>query len=99
MCDKNAFTNIFKENKIDCVIHFAGLKVVGESVKKSLEYYDNNLSSTLTLLKVMKEYNVKKIVFSSSATVYSSDNEMPLTEECKTGNCINLYGWTRYMGE
>ncbi len=99
VCDKNALTNIFKENKIDCVIHFAGLKAVGESVKKPLEYYYNNLSSTLMLLKVMKEYNVRKIVFSSSATVYSSDNEMPLTEECKTGNCTNPYGWTKYMGE
>ncbi len=99
VCDKNALRNIFTENKIDCVIHFAGLKAVGESVQKPLEYYDNNLSSTLTLLKVMNEYNVKKIVFSSSATVYSSDNEMPLTEDCKTGNCTNPYGWTKYMGE
>lgn len=99
VCDKTALRSIFNENKIDCVIHFAGLKAVGESVQKPLEYYDNNLSSTLTLLKVMNEYNVKKIVFSSSATVYSSDNEMPLTEDCKTGNCTNPYGWTKYMGE
>ncbi len=99
VCDKNALRTIFKDNKIDCVIHFAGLKAVGESVQKPLEYYDNNLSSTLTLLKAMNEYNVKKIVFSSSATVYSSDNEMPLTEDCKTGNCTNPYGWTKYIGE
>ena len=99
VCDKTVLRSIFNENKIDCVIHFAGLKAVGESVQKPLEYYDNNLSSTLTLLKVMNEYNVKKIVFSSSATVYSSDNEMPLTEDCKTGNCTNPYGWTKYMGE
>ena len=99
VCDKTALRSIFNENKIDCVIHFAGLKAVGESVQKPLEYYDNNLSSTLTLLKAMNEYNVKKIVFSSSATVYSSDNEMPLTEDCKTGNCTNPYGWTKYIGE
>ncbi len=99
VCDKNELKTIFKDNKIDCVIHFAGLKAVGESVEMPLEYYDNNLSSTLTLLKVMNEYNVKKIVFSSSATVYSADNKMPLTEDCKTGNCTNPYGWTKYMGE
>ena len=90
---------IFAEHDIDCAIHFAGLKAVGESVAMPLEYYENNLCSTMTLCRVMGKHGVKKIIFSSSATVYSGDNEMPLRENSKTGNCTNPYGWTKYMGE
>jgi len=97
--DEAMLNAIFSAHKIDCVIHFAGLKAVGESVAKPLEYYENNLCSTMTLCRVMGNYGVKKIVFSSSATVYSGDNEMPLRETSKTGNCTNPYGWTKYMGE
>ena len=97
--DRAALNQIFDQYAIDCVIHFAGLKAVGESVAKPLEYYDNNLNSTLTLCDVMRQHGCKKIVFSSSATVYSGDNEMPLSEQSKTGNCTNPYGWTKYMGE
>ena len=97
--DEYLLYSIFTHHKIDCVIHFAGLKAVGESVAKPLEYYDNNLYSTMTLCRVMNRCNVKKLVFSSSATVYSGDNEMPLRETSKTGNCTNPYGWTKYMGE
>ncbi len=98
MCDKAAVTKIFAENKIDGVVHFAGLKAVGESVQKPIWYYRNNLDSTLTLLEVMAEYGVKKFVFSSSATVYG-DQPAPLTESTPTGNCSNPYGWTKYMIE
>ena len=97
--DEALLTSIFLENKIDCVIHFAGLKAVGESVAKPWEYYDNNLNSTLVLTKVMKAFNVKTIIFSSSATVYTADNEMPLKETSRTGGCTNPYGWTKYMTE
>ena len=97
--DEALLTSIFQENKIDCVIHFAGLKAVGESVAKPWEYYDNNLNSTLVLTKVMKAFNVKTIIFSSSATVYTTDNEMPLKETSRTGGCTNPYGWTKYMTE
>ena len=90
---------IFSTHSIHCVIHFAGLKAVGESVAKPLDYYENNLCSTMTLCRVMGKHGVKRIVFSSSATVYSGDNEMPLRESSKTGNCTNPYGWTKYMGE
>ncbi|MBQ0066991.1 MAG: UDP-glucose 4-epimerase GalE [Phascolarctobacterium sp.] len=91
--------SIFREQEIDAVIHFAGLKAVGESVEKPLEYYDNNIGSTLVLLNVMKDHNIKKLIFSSSATVYSADNQMPLDENSQTGNCTNPYGWTKYMIE
>ena len=97
--DKEALDKIFEAHKIDCVMHFAGLKAVGESVAKPLEYYDNNLFSTITLCKSMGDHGVKKIIFSSSATVYSGDNEMPLREDSRTGNCTNPYGWTKYMSE
>ena len=97
--NENLLNTIFSEHDIDCVIHFAGLKAVGESVAKPLEYYENNLCSTMTLCRVMGKRGVKRIVFSSSATVYSGDNEMPLRETSKTGNCTNPYGWTKYMGE
>ena len=97
--DEVLLNTIFSEHDIQCVIHFAGLKAVGESVAKPLEYYENNLCSTMTLCRVMAKRGVKRIVFSSSATVYSGDNEMPLRENSKTGNCTNPYGWTKYMGE
>ena len=97
--DEALLTKIFAENEIGCVIHFAGLKAVGESVAKPWEYYDNNLNSTLVLTKVMKQVGMKKLIFSSSATVYTADNEMPLRESSRTGGCTNPYGWTKYMTE
>ena len=97
--DEALLQKIFAENEIDSVIHFAGLKAVGESVAKPWEYYDNNLNSTLVLTKVMKAAGKKNLIFSSSATVYSGDNEMPLREDSKTGGCTNPYGWTKYMTE
>ena len=97
--DEALLKKIFAENEIGCVIHFAGLKAVGESVAIPWKYYDNNLNSTLVLTKVMKEVGMKNIIFSSSATVYTADNEMPLRETSRTGNCTNPYGWTKYMTE
>ena len=97
--DRKKLDEIFLSHDIDCVIHFAGLKAVGESVEKPLEYYDNNLGSTITLCEAMRAHAVKKIIFSSSATVYSSDNDMPLYETSRTGKCTNPYGWTKYMCE
>ena len=96
--DKEAMTKIFADNKIDCVIHFAGLKAVGESVQKPLKYYKNNISGTITLLEKMKEYDVKNIVFSSSATVYGTNNPSPMTEDMPT-SAINPYGYTKLMME
>jgi len=97
--DEILLHRIFAENNIGCVIHFAGLKAVGESVAKPWEYYDNNLNTTLILTKVLKEVGIQNIIFSSSATVYTADNEMPLRETSRTGNCTNPYGWTKYMTE
>ena len=97
--DRAALDRIFEKHDIGCAIHFAGLKAVGESVAMPLEYYDNNLNSTITLCRAMKDHGVKNIVFSSSATVYSGDNEMPLKESSHTGMCTNPYGWTKYMSE
>ena len=97
--DAAALEQIFAENAIDWVIHFAGLKAVGESVAKPLEYYDNNLGSTLTLLEVMRKRGVKKIVFSSSATVYGTPEKLPLDENCRTGGTTNPYGTSKYMQE
>ena len=97
--DEALMRKIFQENEMSAVIHFAGLKAVGESVAQPWRYYDNNLNSTLVLTKVMGEAGVKRIIFSSSATVYSGDNEMPLRETSRTGNCTNPYGWTKYMTE
>lgn len=97
--DRKKLDEIFTRHNIDCVIHFAGLKAVGESVEMPLEYYDNNLGSTITLCEAMRAHGVKNIIFSSSATVYSGDNEMPLYETSKTGSCTNPYGWTKYMCE
>ena len=96
--NKDALRKIFKENTIEAVIHFAGLKAVGESVREPLMYYDNNLISTLVLLEVMNEFGVKKIVFSSSATVYGVATEMPLVEGMSLG-AINPYGRTKYFIE
>lgn len=98
VCDKEALDKIFSENDIDCVIHFAGFKAVGESVAKPIEYYDNNIVSTLVLCDVMRKHNVKKIVFSSSATVYGVTKTMPLTEDMPTG-AINPYGRTKLFIE
>ncbi len=97
--DNKALDQIFNENQIDCVIHFAGLKAVGESVRKPIEYYRNNIDTTLSLLEVMRDHNVHNIVFSSSATVYGSENTSPLSEEGKKGTCTNPYGWTKWMME
>ena len=97
--DEALMRKIFAENEIAAVIHFAGLKAVGESVAQPWRYYDNNLNSTLVLTKAMEEAGCKRIIFSSSATVYSGDNEMPLRETSRTGNCTNPYGWTKYMTE
>lgn len=100
LCDKAALERIFSEQKIDAVIHFAGLKAVGESVAKPLSYFRNNLDATLTLLEVMNGFNVKKLVFSSSATVYTApDTVRAIHEDSPTGNCSNPYGWTKYMIE
>ena len=97
--DEALLRRIFTAHSIDCVIHFAGLKAVGESVAQPWRYYDNNLNSTLVLTKVMEAVGVKKLIFSSSATVYTADNEMPLRENSRTGGCTNPYGWTKYMTE
>ena len=96
--NKEALCKIFSENNIEAVIHFAGLKAVGESVREPIMYYDNNLISTLVLLEVMNEFGVKKIVFSSSATVYGVATEMPLVEGMPLG-AINPYGRTKYFIE
>jgi len=96
--DKEALRKIFNENKIEAVIHFAGLKAVGESVREPIMYYDNNLINTISLLEVMNEFGVKKIVFSSSATVYGVATEMPLKEGMPLG-AINPYGRTKYFIE
>lgn len=99
VCDRAAMDKIFSENRFDAVIHFAGLKAVGESVHKPLEYYRNNLDSTLTLCETMRRYGCKRIVFSSSATVYGVPDEVPLREDMFCKGCTNPYGWTKYMSE
>ena len=93
--DREKLENIFEENDIDLVINFAGYKAVGESVQKPLEYYHNNISGALVLLQTMKKYNVKKFIFSSSATVYGDPEQIPITEECKIGGTTNPYGTTK----
>lgn len=98
--DQSVLDDIFTTYSIDSVIHFAGLKAVGESVAKPLEYYDNNLVSTMTLLEAMREHSVKQLVFSSSATVYGSPSELPLRETSTVGvGLTNPYGKTKYMIE
>lgn len=98
VCDKAILQKIFSENKIEYVIHFAGYKAVGESVSMPLEYYRNNIDSTLVLCTVMKEFNVKKLVFSSSATVYGVPKTVPIQEDAPLW-CTNPYGWTKRMIE
>ncbi len=94
--DRIALEKVFEENpSIDSVLNFAGFKAVGESVKKPLEYYTNNISGALVLLETMRKYNVKKFVFSSSATVYGEPEKIPLTEDCKIGGTTNPYGTTK----
>ena len=97
--DKENMRKVFEEHKIDACIHFAGLKAVGESCREPLMYYDNNIGGTLALCQVMAEYDCKKIVFSSSATVYGMNNISPLKEDMKTGGTTNPYGTTKYMIE
>ena len=97
--DKEALEKIFAQEKIESCIHFAGLKAVGESVAKPLEYYMNNISGSLVLFDVMRNHGVKNIIFSSSATVYGDPAFVPITEECPKGTCTNPYGWTKWMLE
>jgi len=97
--DREALTKVFEENTFDAVIHFAGLKAVGESVAKPLEYYHNNMTGTFILIDVMRQHNCKNIIFSSSATVYGVPAMIPITEECPKGHCTNPYGQTKSMLE
>ena len=97
--DKDLLRTIFKNNKIAAVIHFAGLKAVGESVEKPLLYYQNNLDSTLNLCEIMNEFNVKKLIFSSSATVYGNPVKLPITEDMEVGKTTNPYGTSKYFLE
>ena len=97
--DRDALEEIFSKESIDAVIHFAGLKAVGESTQKPWEYYENNIAGTLTLVDVMRKHGCKNIIFSSSATVYGNPAFVPITEECPKGQCTNPYGWTKSMLE
>ena len=97
--DREGLDKVFAENKIDAVIHFAGLKAVGESCSKPLEYYENNIGGTITLCEAMRDAGCKKIVFSSSATVYGENNPSPLKETMQIGGTTNPYGTTKYMIE
>lgn len=99
VCDKKALEQIFAENSIDTVIHFAGYKAVGESVEKPAEYYRNNIDSALSVIETMKSFGCSRIVFSSSATVYGAGATVPYKEDMPTGGCTNPYGWTKYMIE
>ncbi|MCR5824212.1 MAG: UDP-glucose 4-epimerase GalE [Lachnospiraceae bacterium] len=99
LLDEVRLKEVFDKEKIDAVIHFAGLKAVGESVKKPLEYYYNNITGTLKLCDAMRKHGVKKIIFSSSATVYGCPEKVPVTEETPKGACTNPYGWTKSMLE
>ena len=97
--DREALEEVFEKEQIDSCMHFAGLKAVGESVAKPWEYYENNITGTLTLVDVMRKHHVKNIIFSSSATVYGEPAVIPITEECPKGQCTNPYGWTKSMLE
>ena len=99
MLDREGVRAIFEKEDIDAVIHFAGLKAVGESVAKPIEYYTNNIAGTLILTDEMRKHGVKNIIFSSSATVYGDPAEIPITETCPKGTCTNPYGWTKSMLE
>lgn len=96
---KESLDNVFKNHKIDCVIHFAALKAVGESCRLPLQYYQNNITGTSVLLEVMAENGVFNIVYSSSATVYGDPKSLPITEDHPTGNCTNPYGKSKYFTE
>ncbi|MBQ0016122.1 MAG: UDP-glucose 4-epimerase GalE [Bacteroidales bacterium] len=97
--DKAGLQEIFEQHTIDACIHFAGLKAVGESVSKPWEYYDNNIHGTLTLIDALRQHGCKRMIFSSSATVYGEPAEIPITENCPKGTCTNPYGWTKSMLE
>ncbi|MCX7626813.1 MAG: UDP-glucose 4-epimerase GalE [Methylophilaceae bacterium] len=97
--DRNAMRQVFDKVEVDAVMHFAGLKAVGESVERPLEYYDNNVSGTLALCEVMAEKGVRKLVFSSSATVYGNPHAVPISEDFPTGGTINPYGTSKHMVE
>ena len=99
MTDPAGVNAVFDREKIDAVIHFAGLKAVGESVRKPIEYYRTNIGGTLTICDAMRAHGVKNIIFSSSATVYGDPAEIPITENCPKGICTNPYGWTKHMQE
>ncbi len=99
VADKKALRTVFEQNKIDAVIHFAGYKAVGDSVRDPVAYYGNNIGSTITLLEVMEEFGVNNIIFSSSATVYGTPKRVPISEEDGRGECTNPYGWTKWMIE
>lgn len=99
VADEAVLDRIFAEHKIDAVVHFAGLKAVGESVKVPLSYYQNNIGCTLALLRAMKRAGVNRFIFSSSATVYGTPERCPITEASPTGKCSNPYGWTKFMIE
>lgn len=99
VCDIATLENVFLHHSVDGVIHFAGLKSVGESVKEPLKYYQNNIDSTISILKVMSKYKVKNLIFSSSATVYGNPTKLPITEDMTCGPCSNPYGWTKLMNE
>lgn len=97
--DREKLEKVFEENNIEAVLNFAGFKAVGESVQKPIEYYTNNVTGALILLDTMKKFNVKKFVFSSSATVYGDPERIPITEDCKIGGTTNPYGTSKYMIE
>jgi UDP-glucose 4-epimerase len=97
--DREALNEIFTKEQVECVIHFAGLKAVGESVAKPWEYYQNNIAGTLILVDVMRQHGVKNIIFSSSSTVYGMPDAIPVTEESPKKDCTNPYGWTKSMLE
>lgn len=99
VCDKELLRTIFNKEKIDAVIHFAGLKAVGESVKMPLKYYQNNINSTLSLCEVMDEFGIYNLIFSSSATVYGNPKKLPITEDMEVGNTTNPYGTTKLFIE
>lgn len=99
LCDAAALETVFAARPVDAVIHFAGLKAVGESIRTPLDYYSNNLSGTLVLLQAMKRHNVQTLVFSSSATVYGTPEKVPIREDAPTGGITNPYGWTKLMIE
>lgn len=99
LCCAEDLDQLFEKERPEAVIHFAGFKAVGESVEKPLEYYRNNIDSTLTLAECMRKHGVFSLIFSSSATVYGEPDEMPLREDCPKGTCTNPYGWTKWMIE